>query len=96
MPIDNIRVRGVRTAEREAEAEKKRLQRDADRNFFSQMRHLMPNEFGINILAIDRVHLLQDLFDSRWLLCNDKDAPITSQKLSFVDASFNAGNGRGS
>ena len=46
MKSDKIRVRRIRTAEREAEAEKKRLQRDADRNFFSQMRHLMPETGG--------------------------------------------------
>jgi len=46
MKNDKIKVRKVRTAEREAEQERKRLQRDADKNFFQQMRHLMPDMGG--------------------------------------------------
>jgi hypothetical protein len=46
MKNDKIAVRRVRTTEREAEVEKKRLQRDADRNFFQQLRHLMPDLGG--------------------------------------------------
>lgn len=43
MKNDRIRVRRERTTEREAEQERKRLQREADRNFFQQMRYLMPD-----------------------------------------------------
>jgi len=42
MKNDRIRVRKVRRSERMAEAERKRAQRDADRLYFQQMRHLMP------------------------------------------------------
>lgn len=46
MKNDRIKVRKDRTAEREAEQERKRLQREADRNFFQQIRHLMPDIGG--------------------------------------------------
>lgn len=40
MKNDRITVRKVRTAEREAEADRKRLQRESDRNFFQQIREM--------------------------------------------------------
>jgi hypothetical protein len=43
MKNDRIRVRKVRTAERTADSERKRTQRDADRVYFQQMRHLLPD-----------------------------------------------------
>mmetsp|Transcript_90541 Transcript_90541/g.260974 ORF Transcript_90541/g.260974 Transcript_90541/m.260974 type:complete len:658 (-) Transcript_90541:8-1981(-) len=46
MKNDRIKVRKVRTAEREAENERKRLQRDADKAFFQQLRHMMPDLGG--------------------------------------------------
>ena len=46
MKNDRIKVRKVRRAEREAEQDKKRMQRESDRNFFSQMRQLMPDLGG--------------------------------------------------
>jgi len=42
MKNDRIRVRKVRKSERMIEAERKRAQRDADRVYFQQMRHLLP------------------------------------------------------
>ena len=46
MKNDKITVRKIRTMEREAENETKRIQRDADKNYFSQLRHLMPDLGG--------------------------------------------------
>lgn len=46
MKNDRIKVRKVRTAEREYEADQKRLQRESDRNFFLDMKHLMPDLGG--------------------------------------------------
>ena len=46
MKNDKIKVRKDRSAERVAEQERMRLQREADRNFFHQMRHLMPDMGG--------------------------------------------------
>lgn len=46
MKYDRIKVRKVRRAEREADQDKKRIQREADRNFFTQMRQLMPDMGG--------------------------------------------------
>ena len=43
MKNDRIRVRKVRTTERTVESERKRTQRDADRVYFQQMRHLLPD-----------------------------------------------------
>merc|ERR1712238_28881 len=43
MKNDRIRVRKVRTSERATENERKRAQRDADRLYFQQMRHLLPH-----------------------------------------------------
>jgi len=42
MKNDRIRVRKVRKSERMIEADRKRAQRDADRMYFQQMRHLLP------------------------------------------------------
>lgn len=46
MKNDRIVVRKVRKAEREAALDRKRLQRDADRNYFQQIRHLLPDLGG--------------------------------------------------
>ena len=46
MKGDRIIVRKIRKAEREADAERKRTQRDMDRNYFQQMRQLMPEHGG--------------------------------------------------
>lgn len=46
MKNDKIKVRKDRSAERAAEQERVRLQREADRNYFHQMRHLMPDMGG--------------------------------------------------
>lgn len=46
MKNDRILVRKIQFAEREAEAERKRAQREADKVFFQQMRHLMPDLGG--------------------------------------------------
>ncbi len=46
MKNDRIKVRKNKTAEREAEQERKRLQRETDRNFFQHIRHLMPDMGG--------------------------------------------------
>jgi len=43
MKNDRIRVRKVRTSERTTENERKRAQREADRLYFQQMRHLLPH-----------------------------------------------------
>lgn len=42
MKNDRIRVRKVRKSERIVEADQKRAQRDSDRAYFQQMRHLLP------------------------------------------------------
>lgn len=42
MKNDKIHVRKVRTVERKAEAERNKILRDADRTFFQDLRHLMP------------------------------------------------------
>lgn len=46
MKNDKIKVHKLRRSEREAEQDRKRMQRDADRNFFTQMKHLMPDLGG--------------------------------------------------
>lgn len=46
MKNDKIKVRKDRSAERIAEQERMRLQREGDRNFFHQMRYLMPDMGG--------------------------------------------------
>ena len=46
MKNDKIYVRRVRTGEREAENERNRMQRDADRDYFKQLRNLMPDLGG--------------------------------------------------
>ncbi len=46
MKNDRILVRGDRSSEREAEAERNRIQREADRAFFQHMSRLMPNLRG--------------------------------------------------
>jgi len=43
MKNDRIRVRKVRKSERMIEADQKRAQRDSDRVYFQQMRHLLPD-----------------------------------------------------
>jgi hypothetical protein len=43
MKNDRIKVRAIRTAERNDESERKRMQRSADANYFMQLRHLMPD-----------------------------------------------------
>eukprot|EP00980_Cylindrotheca_fusiformis_P001431 scaffold345_cov134-Cylindrotheca_fusiformis.AAC.42 len=45
MKNDKVKVREIRTAERNDEAERKRMQRSVDANYFAQLRQLMP-EFG--------------------------------------------------
>lgn len=46
MKNDRILVRKVETAKREIEAERKRLERDADRNFVQQLKCMMPDAGG--------------------------------------------------
>mmetsp|Transcript_8996 Transcript_8996/g.14441 ORF Transcript_8996/g.14441 Transcript_8996/m.14441 type:complete len:636 (+) Transcript_8996:181-2088(+) len=46
MKNDRILARKIRANEREADEARKRLQRDADRTFFQQLRHLMPDLGG--------------------------------------------------
>jgi hypothetical protein len=46
MKNDRILVRKIQSAEREAEAERNRTQRESDRIFFQQLRHLMPDLGG--------------------------------------------------
>lgn len=46
MKNDKISVRKACAAQREADQERKRMKRDADRTFFQQMRHLMPDLGG--------------------------------------------------
>ncbi len=46
MKDDRILVRKVQTAKRRAEAERNRIQREADRQFFRHMRLLMPDDSG--------------------------------------------------
>ena len=46
MKNDKIHVRRVRTGEREAENERRRMQREADRDYFKQLRQLMPGLAG--------------------------------------------------
>lgn len=52
MKNDRIRVRKVRTSERVVEAERKRTQRDADRIYFHQMRHLLPESCPARVADI--------------------------------------------
>jgi hypothetical protein len=46
MKNDKITVRKIRTMEREAENERSKIQREADKNFFAQMRQLLPDLGG--------------------------------------------------
>jgi len=52
MKNDRIKVRKVRTDERAKEAEQKRTLRDADREYFRQMRHLLPESCSARIADV--------------------------------------------
>eukprot|EP00536_Pseudo-nitzschia_multiseries_P014366 jgi/Psemu1/327517/estExt_fgenesh1_pg.C_6940001 len=52
MKNDRIKVRKIRTDERAKEAERKRTLRDADREFFRQMRHLLPESCPARIADV--------------------------------------------
>uniref|UniRef100_A0A7S4ADE7 BTB domain-containing protein n=1 Tax=Pseudo-nitzschia australis TaxID=44445 RepID=A0A7S4ADE7_9STRA len=52
MKNDRIKVRKIRTDERAKEAEQKRALRDADREYFRQMRHLLPESCPARIADV--------------------------------------------
>jgi hypothetical protein len=72
MKNDKIHVRSIRTGQREAESERKRIQRDADRDYFRQLRHLMPDLGGSrssDIILDCRGKLLDENGRNQQVLC---------------------------
>ena len=91
MKNDKIHVRRVRTAEREAEAERKRLQRDADRTYFQQLRHLMPDLGGSktsDVVLDCRGKLVDESGRNQQLLCTTVRAhsAILSKRCKWIAA----------
>jgi hypothetical protein len=70
MKNDKVKVRGVRTSERKQETERKGIQREADRNYFSQLRHLMGKKTA-DIILDCQGKLLDENGRNQQVLCTE-------------------------
>jgi hypothetical protein len=91
MKNDKIYVRRVRAAEREAESERKRLQRDADRSYFQQLRHLMPDLGGSktsDVILDCRGKLVDESGRNQQVLCTTvrANSAVLSKRCKWLGA----------